>query len=983
MKKSLFVLVLLTATSLFSGEETPVARTRLFPETVIATQTQLYPWREQARGYLGRYANQPLLVDPDLPDDPDRTDIPEFPNWGNFHSQADYDRTLELAQAAGIDGLALFVRAPRFLRACAESPVKGMYTFPIMGTGAKQGVAEFVAYCRRMLDNPCAYRIGDKMPMISYWTSKFFTPAEFKAACDAARKELGDRFIFFASMPVLAREWVRFEENGRQFVPGAREELKDVVRSYLEVADGIQLSEAHMLAKVEGGERVFACEYWDAIHRLTVEVMNEPVFAGKKYLASAAVNSHMNFYKGSHEVCENGTRSLRDSFEVALKYNPDYVQLPEWDEFNENTCFEPTLYCSYAVTRIVRYYSALAKGRPLTVREGDDTTLPNLIVSYRKSLAPGERLMVEVLNVPDGARSGELSVRIELADPEGFVLKAFDSQTLDESRLAEVRFVADTAALAPKARALRVRLVWTKAGRDVRIDEGFHLVDLAPANAWNHLCCKQPVRDLVRPNKADLAFDGRRFKASFACGMPIRYAMLCGNGCIQAVIGKPGSAPHLFREDETHAVFQITAHRLGTDVGNREKPCTLSVKGVPGAEWLYMKRYAKGETFSFGKHRGDGKSASYYVRLPKSALEGAVLEADFPNAWTGRVDLATAFREGTFATGDSGGVMQFTVTRFGLQGRYPSVANTTDVAFDVPVDRNRSSMVYHAQLVMMDGRTWFSRPFVAEPASTPVKTRVWNVVTEKMTDVTLPSARVPAFACDFSPRAGNAVLVSTGERHWTGMLGGPFTPATLWNRGCLTEGVTVWSKGQQKDRLRSGVPGRVQEPDGSWSLVFDGEDDYVAFPIETLPAGAAFSVEMDVWPEARSDGKPGSLLSSRTGLSNFGLDAKGNFVAQYKNLDFKTAKGSFRAKAEFGQWSHVKLVCTGTELVLSVNGKAAKKRIAAKMPAYGSMSLSVGGSLHPGYEFGFFKGKIRNLRFSQACEMEELLSGKKKGRKKQ
>ena len=42
---------------------------KVLPETLFIVQTQLYPWREQARGYLMRYPNQPLLVEPDLPYD--------------------------------------------------------------------------------------------------------------------------------------------------------------------------------------------------------------------------------------------------------------------------------------------------------------------------------------------------------------------------------------------------------------------------------------------------------------------------------------------------------------------------------------------------------------------------------------------------------------------------------------------------------------------------------------------------------------------------------------------------------------------------------------------------------------------------------------------------------------------------------------------------------------------------------------------------
>ena len=94
------------------SEETKQSGThpRVLPQTVVATQiAHAAPWREPSRGWLGRYPNQPLLVDPDLPDDPDRTDIPEYPNWGNFTSQADYDITLREVKAMGIDGIARMI----------------------------------------------------------------------------------------------------------------------------------------------------------------------------------------------------------------------------------------------------------------------------------------------------------------------------------------------------------------------------------------------------------------------------------------------------------------------------------------------------------------------------------------------------------------------------------------------------------------------------------------------------------------------------------------------------------------------------------------------------------------------------------------------------------------------------------------------------------------------------------------------------------
>ena len=95
----------------------------------------------------------------------------------------------------------------------------------------------------------------------------------------------------------------------------------------------------------------------------------------------------------------------------------------------------------------------------------------------------------------------------------------------------------------------------------------------------------------------------------------------------------------------------------------------------------------------------------------------------------------------------------------------------------------------------------------------------------KTVTLELPKARMPDVAYSFAPCAGNVLFASTGERHRTGMLGSPYTPATLWNRGARTEGGAIKEEMMKFWDFRDEtVPERVQEPDGSWSIEFDGDD---------------------------------------------------------------------------------------------------------------------------------------------------------------
>ena len=82
MKKIHKAIILSTLAFAAAGEA------KVLPETLFIVQTQLYPWHEQARGYLMRYPNQPLLVEPDLPYDKGEEGIEHWINgWGSFDLQ--------------------------------------------------------------------------------------------------------------------------------------------------------------------------------------------------------------------------------------------------------------------------------------------------------------------------------------------------------------------------------------------------------------------------------------------------------------------------------------------------------------------------------------------------------------------------------------------------------------------------------------------------------------------------------------------------------------------------------------------------------------------------------------------------------------------------------------------------------------------------------------------------------------------------------
>lgn len=189
------------------------------------------------------------------------------------------------------------------------------------------------------------------------------TPDLLKAKLAAIREKYGDRFLFVCALPKPAQKWHVFEGNGRMMSVQLRRMIEDEARAYARVADGISIGEAHMLAKFENGERAFGEMFWRQIHEIVAGVLAEPEFNGKKLFCSSAVNAHMNPTWNGHNTAENGTRTLRDSLGSAIAAGVDAILLPEWDEFNENTCLCPTLYGSFATRRFLRHCVSAAKGR--------------------------------------------------------------------------------------------------------------------------------------------------------------------------------------------------------------------------------------------------------------------------------------------------------------------------------------------------------------------------------------------------------------------------------------------------------------------------------------------------------------------------------------------------------------------------------------------------------------------------------------------
>ena len=925
---------------------------RVLPETLILPQCEFYPLREQDRGYLHRYTDQPLLIDPGLPEDPPH---PKFETrrhrfWGEWFSQADWNRAQELAKDSGFDGFGFFPRPHRvrYWDAMEVSPVGDFLSVPIAHNYSNDG-SDLSKWFGHAVKSTKGYRIGGKALILSYRFANSNPPERLKMKMERMRREFGDTFMFVCDISKILNPDEALEKG--RLSDATVEKYKELVRSYLRVCDGVIVGDGFSVMKFDRDERVFFSSHYRQIAGLLKETVNESEFKGRKLLGLSAIITHQNPTIEFWTANEDGLMTLTESLEIACEAQPDVILMPEWDEFNENTCVGPTLANGFSVKRVLKYFRYRLGKEELSPCKGDDTSLPNLIVSYRRNVSPGERLIVDVLNVPDGVRKGALEVKVEILDPEGNVLFASAAQHADESELRHLRVPVDSAALSEKTRSARVRVKWSKDGVSKVLDEGLHPISLQPANGWCKKEIHQPLRDLagVCPT-SEISCSGGRLTATLKCDVPIRYAFVCANGQIQHVAGDPESGCMKFCEDDSCAVFAISGVSPAfIDLRRFE----YRLNGVSSAQWLDRKGVCTGTVFKTDWLSKVGDP--YYVRFPKSEIAGASLDIDFGDVFKGRIPLKSAFDEGAYVLGGAKGA-QFSVTRFKRQSRYPSCAGKREVSFDVALDGDRPSMMYHVQVVTMGGKTWRSRPFVVEPRSAPVPMTAKSAVDGTLRKVVLPRARVPRIKYDFSGDTGDYLPTDDRMLHFATVLGGQYSMATLWNRsstGGTDAPLGVWPDWA---KVESSAPVRTAEADRGMSLSFDGADDFVLFPWESVPQNSAYRISFSMLP-LETAGKI-ALFRSKS-LLNVDIE-NGILHVQAAGLR-RTSTG---LGISGGRWHDIELSHEGDAFKVSVDGKIFSAP--AKLPSIFMSPVAFGLPLR-GTKDKPFKGRIRDLVFDHSC----------------
>ena len=938
MKKFLFIAFSVLAALCCSAEKFPI----------IFCQAQLkYPVSSWNNGYpyYSNWVDTPLLMSSEY-----------NPGTHLRHGlgKDDFRFMCQIARDYGFAGFGFWramIRTKRqtdYLSFIEKEPVENFRMVPIIYKGDEASPAGFSLKndAPYLLKSPAIMEIDGKKLFWSY-SIKNALLKEYQKGI----RQYGNNFILLGQSSFSGKiNTLPLNQDG-SLHPEAAKIVQKTVRDALKDFDGFAWVNMGTNTITGKGERIFNTALAKAVLAETAKIFAEPQYRGKIF-GGAAVAEHSNAGSLGAALTSDGTRTLRNSVTAALDAGVQIINIPEWDEQNENTSLRPTVYNSFAYMRILRYLTMSRRGEKRFHLDKDDFSIPNVIISTRKSIVLGELLKIELLSIPDSVNEkGTHKVRVELLSPEGKVIYKSAELSFDRSKMAEHRLELASEKFAGNA---AVQVVAYVNGKKYT---GFTPVRLQAT--WNndYKYAKHPLRDMMKVPQikfnvtADADSDFATITAEVDSPETVRLAEVIENG--DCIYTHGGSDRHgIWREDDEYYAFRVNLNTL-----NRARVTgRVTITGAQ-AQWIGDAVSANGKINRQATHW----LGTNFLRIPKKCDPAKVV---FTVKLNGSKQVFTLEKLLALKT-----VMlpvpkdiTFTITRQLRQLCHPSNGDFKKFSFKVPVMPDLPVSTYVLQLISPDGKLYRSAPVILKRknSSKKVSVKVWSETENAPVSLQLPENFVPVLEYGKLPFFGVEEANSFGRRFW-GARGAFYNLANLrlgggggCSNGCsagISLGRVLWSKSPTM------VP---EKANGVWT--FKG-GQHIALPPGVIPRRAGFDISFQIFPEAF--GREQFILGCRRAfvgvLSNVVLRPDGTLAGNYTTVRNWNRKFKTRNKLRPGQWNDIRIVNDLKSLTIYINGKPEKVGI-VDGPGLYDMPTTIGcWELKRG-----FKGKLRNLKFSHA-----------------
>lgn len=803
---------------------------------------------------------------------------------------------------------------------------------------------------------PNLYRIKDKMVISSYFAG-LVSPEKWKSILEKARREHGDVFMLVAAVsPQIQRYSSRFMESNGNPDPETVRDFENTLQAYLDVCDGIMVGYSQRRIDPDGlyGE----LEIPGLAEHLTVlirRVMARPQNHGK-LLAATVHLGYVNRMSG-YVNYEHGTQMLRQNLAFAEALDPDYIQAFEWNEWNENTCFMPTVRRGNSTGRILRYAQSRLDGtRPVPAPE-DDLSIPNWILSYRFSLKAGEKFSFELLNVPDGTRYGKTSGILKLYDLKGKLVHTFPAVSLGDDTMQAESLELPTEDFAEYP-ALNVELEIKTADGQKRVFNGYPVIRLHPSQNMEYMFVRLPLREnaaiQTELNVGEERNGVRRVTGKVISDSPLNSVELLCNGNVMRYVEKN---PEFDQNQET--VIRVRAESWGWKhvKGNLRMLNASQVKArsaqFDGNHHFVdnFRRIADG-VFTDIWTGGHG-TRNFFFAIPNKETSSAEFFAELDKIQF-KVPVADIVRFGTVGREEGGIFWRF--DRMDLAPDLGFPLKTQEISFDYLVRTKDPAPVFQLRSVTMNGRRNWGKPVQGgEFKSAPIEIPVWSETQKKRIVIRVAGDRIPDARYIFEPERGT-VLDSNLNREYIGELGAGYHYCQANQKE---------SYNNPPNDFRKAAPDWISA-DGVPALKFDGMYDNLTFYPTAFPLGA-FTVDFEIKPD---DGYDMLLMrhdngNQVTGLSVFIVNGKLAIGYVRKTGEYSYMPTEFPVSP--GKWSNVRITYDLQEFRVIVNGQEMRQEgsgrgMSTESLIFGSTSSR---SFLPNPQIKNFKGELRSLRIYQ------------------
>ncbi|MBR2719718.1 MAG: hypothetical protein IKB74_00140 [Lentisphaeria bacterium] len=621
--------------------------------------------------------------------------------------------------------------------------------------------------------------------------------------------------------------------------------------------------------------------YEEVIMPLFGAVFAQERFNGKKLWAQQITTGYNN-YRGYQRRSHDGTGMLRNWLDLCVKYKLDLISGFEWDEYNEDTHFQPTVNKPMAVPRILRFYTLRWKGRKITPLAGDDLTLPDLIVSFRKQMPAGPDFEVELLNVPDSNGALEYKVTLELLDENGKTLLAPVTKHFDRAVLKD-HTVKLPAAKYINSMVIIPRLTIDYKGKTRVIQEGLPFAVVRPTTVCDATWYSTPLRNILFPADKAVKFgkaavDGLAEKRA----LPLEFNGVFPEELNSLEVVQDGRDTRFafdrhneFRQyDETRRNLRLTfyylnnPHRIDIQgkVEFRNAPSALeyTAPADPGSRYFINPSVKAVESSAAGEKAFTLQSVNYWRKAKLYSLEKTHFDSGvivISGTRTGGKNKGEAFRwelplKELISSGlrsqvfpDGLALALEVCSRF---DNLPLPLNSKSANFKTVVKSGYPTGAFAIRAVSRAGKVWWSSPCVLKAEESGKKVSIPLFHDKKgVYSLKVDSSRIPVVKYRFSPAyAGNILTTAAGREFYAHAGSYDTVPTGFEGYHCSIYSVPH-SFGVRRDPAKPNPapPQWEKDADGKWILNFSGEGEFIGFPPSLFPQRTGFTVKMEFLPQ--------------------------------------------------------------------------------------------------------------------------------------